>query len=65
MYDYKLDNSIKRRKLRSRLFAIKNRFLDASARILYNIKKKITNGKNPHKKLILNGDSMSLPHCQM
>lgn len=48
MYDYKLDN---RRKLRSRLFAIKNRFLDASARILYNIKKKITNKKTP-KKLI-------------
>lgn len=64
MYDYKLDNSIKRRKLRSRLFAIKNRFLDASAPILYNIKKKITNEKNP-KKLIQNGDSMSLPHCQM
>lgn len=51
MYDYKLDNSINRRKLRSRLFAIKNRFLDASARILYNIKKKITNKKTP-KKLI-------------
>lgn len=45
MFDYKLDNSINRRKLRSRLFAIKNRFLDASARILYNIKKKITNEK--------------------
>lgn len=40
MYDYKLDNSIKRRKLRSRLFVIKNRFLDASAPILHNIKKK-------------------------
>lgn len=38
MYDYKLDNSIKRRKLRSRLFAIKNRFLDASAN--YEWKKK-------------------------
>lgn len=47
MFDYKLNNSINRRKLRSRLFAIKNRFLDASARILYNIKKKITNEKKP------------------
>lgn len=48
MYAYKLENSIKRRKLRSRLFAIKNRFLDASTRTLYNIKKKIRNEKNPH-----------------
>lgn len=51
MYDYKLDNSIKRRKLRSRLFAIKNRFLDASAPILHNIKKK-NYKKNKPKKLI-------------
>lgn len=49
MYDYKLDNSIKRRKLRSLLFAIKNRFLDASAPILHNIKKKITNKKKHQK----------------
>lgn len=50
MYDDKLDNSIKRRKLRSRLFAIKNRFLDASAPILHNIKKKNYKKKNKKQK---------------